>query len=122
MCENTVFKKTKKGDILAAFFVLFCAVLLFIAFFGKTQGDVVYIKYGDVTERYFLHEDRKLNIENSGVHSVITIENGSVFVSESDCASGVCVKTGKISSGSIVCAPGGIIITVGEGDSDVIAG
>ncbi len=122
MSENTVFKKIKKGDIFAAFFVLVCAVALSVAISAKPGGDLVCIKYGNETERYPLYEDRRIKIESNGVHSVVEISDGRVFVSESDCASGVCVRTGKINSGSIVCAPGSILITVEDGEHDVIAG
>ncbi len=120
--EKTVFKKIKKGDVLAAFFALaLCAVLL-VTVPKNGSGDSVYITYGNVTERYSLYEDRTVEIENNGIKLKVTVKNGEVWVSESDCYSRVCINTGKIKSGSIVCAPAGTVIRVGGDGTDVIAG
>ncbi len=120
--ENTVFKKIKSGDVLASFIVLFAALLIFLSVSDSGRGDTVKITYGTHTLTYSLYEDREIEIENNGVKCTVTVGDGCVWVSKTDCREQICANTGKISSGCIICTPGGIIISVGGGEEDVIAG
>ncbi len=122
MSENTVFKKIKKGDVLASFFTIALAAALAFALRTPSNADTVYITYSDRSFAYPLYEDKRIEIENNGVHAAVIIENGRVGVESTDCKNRICIEAGSISSGCIICVPGGIVIRVGEEEHDVIAG
>ncbi|MBQ8387599.1 MAG: NusG domain II-containing protein [Clostridia bacterium] len=67
-----------------------------------------------------LSRDHRFELENNGIKLTVVIDNGEAWVEESGCADGVCVNSGRISrSGqSIICAPAGVVISVGGGGSD----
>ena len=54
--------------------------------------------------------------------NTLTVEDGKIFVSFSDCPNKTCVHSGKISHGSICCAPNGMTVTVVSDSSvDVVS-
>lgn len=56
---------------------------------------------------------------------ILTVSDGAVFVSDSDCPDGVCRRMGAISRAgeTIICLPAGVCIrVVGEGEVDGYAG
>ena len=63
---------------------------------------------------------------SGGVHLVVVIDGGAVWVEEADCPDLVCKHTGKVSRGGdvILCVPAGVRILVkgGDGDVDFVAG
>lgn len=72
-------------------------------------------------------EEKLISLEETEVHTVhangytleVAVENGTVWMTSSDCPTQDCVHTGRISrSGqSIVCLPARVIITI-EGPAD----
>lgn len=78
------------------------------------------------TVNYPLATDTEFELTNNGITLRVKIENGSAEVVESDCDDLVCLNSARISrrGQSIVCAPGGIALTVigGDGDHDATAG
>ena len=80
----------------------------------------------DGVQVYSLSEARELTFSSNGVTLTVVIENGEVFVKESDCPDGVCVAGGRISKSgeTILCAPAKILLTVkgGDGNVDFVAG
>lgn len=90
-------------------------------------GEVVTVKQGDkILYEGDLSEDARIVAEGA-YRNVIRVENGAVFVAESDCPGGDCIHQGEISRGGqrIACAPNGVIISVsGEAESevDIVAG
>ena len=65
-----------------------------------------------------LSEDRTVTIERSGHINKITIKDGQVSMTFSDCSGQDCLQQGKISqtSQSITCLPNRIVIEI-RGDS-----
>ncbi len=120
MSEGIDLKKIKIGDAVAVFFVLLsvAAVLLLLP---KKSGNVL-VNCGDRRFAYDIGTDRDIYVENNGVHLHIRIENSSVCVAECDCPDQTCRKTGKIDYGCIICLPAQTVISVGEGEVDMIAG
>lgn len=120
MSEGIGLKKIKIGDALAAFFVLLSAVSVLLLL-PKNSRNVV-VSYGDKRLTYDIGTDRDIYVENNGVRLHIRIENSRVYVAECDCPDKTCQKTGKISYGCIVCLPGQTVVSVEDGEVDVIAG
>lgn len=67
---------------------------------------------------------RELSVTDNAVieleHLTVHVENGKVWVTDSDCPDKICEHTGAIERAgeSIVCLPNGIVISV-NGESDV---
>lgn len=104
-------KKTalKRGDLyliggclLAA--LALCGLWLLLR---RDGGTVIVEQNGRETARYALGENRTVRIEGEGGYNLLVIENGEAWLSEADCPTQLCVKTGKIRYGgqSIVCLP-----------------
>ncbi len=78
------------------------------------------------TVNYPLTTDTEFELTNNGITLRVKIENGSAEVVGSDCDDLVCLHSAAIScrGQSIVCAPGGIALTIigGDGDHDATAG
>lgn len=51
-------------------------------------------------------------------HMTITVKNGKIAVTKSDCTGQQCVNMGYISTGSIICAPNRAVITVHGGSTE----
>ena len=96
--------------VLAAALPLLAAPLLFSA----VPGDFVQIRTENDAQTYPLHTDREISVRSKGYSLTVTVENGAVRVSGTDCPSGVCAATGAISvpGQSIVCAPAEVLITI----------
>ena len=104
--------------------ILLSVALVFVPFLlPKGEKVIISVRNGNKTEvlhELSLSEDKQLQLENNGITLTVTVSGGEVFVSESSCADGVCANTGKISrSGqSIICAPAGVVVSIGGGGSD----
>ena len=122
----------KKADIIL-FFIIFIGGLA-ISWFsisGSITGEKVLISVdGEEYGVYSLYEDREIDIEQNGHHNHITISNGTVSMTFSDCKNQVCVNDGKISQtkDSIVCLPNKVLVEIIGGNdaegggADVISG
>lgn len=121
-------KVIKKADIILLAALVALGVLTAIPSLGKSaQGAYVKVSVdGELYGTYSLDEDREIVIENGKHLNKITIKDGTVQMTEADCANQLCVKQGSISSTaqSIVCLPNRVVVEiVGEdGDYDVVAG
>ena len=83
------------------------------------HSQTVYITAdGEEYAYYPLSEDRTVTIERSGHINKITIKDGQVSMTFSDCSGQDCIQQGKISqtSQSITCLPNRIVIEI-RGDS-----
>lgn len=61
--------------------------------------------------------DRRLVVVGAQGDVVVRIEGGEAWVERADCPDQVCVHTGRIAGGAIVCAPNGIVVrSAGDGD------
>ena len=110
-----------------------CAVALSLLFlpFLQEKGNTVTVSVRRGGETVILHEcalsdDRSFDIENNGISLTVVISGGEAYVAHSDCDDRVCQNSGKISRAgqSIICAPAGVVISVGggEADEDISAG
>ena len=106
----------------ADFFVI-GAVVLAAAFIWlypalSTTGKFAEIREGDRVQKVSLASDSVIELEGA----TVTVEGGTIAITESDCPDRVCINTGKISKEgqSIICVPGEIVITV-SGASQVDA-
>lgn len=116
----------KKADYILMVGILIFGLLFTIfyrrIFVADADASVVYV-YVDNT----LYES--IPLENNGVYEIksedgnnqITIDNGQVYVSESDCDGRDCVKMGRISKSgeTICCLPHKLIIKIKASDNSV---
>ena len=109
------------GCLLAA--LVCCGLWLLL----RRDGAAVIVEQaGQETARYALDEDRTVKIEGEGGYNTLVIENGAVYLSEADCPTQLCVKTGKIryAGQSIVCLPHRLAVRIVGGASalDAVTG
>ena len=112
-----------KGDILAIVLVAVLAVLVAVCFLPKEiQGTVSAEIYqdGSLVKTLSLSENATFLVEGK-YRNEITVQNGEIAITASDCPGEDCVHSGPIhSSGrSIVCLPNGVEVRVVNGVSDV---
>lgn len=120
----------KKADIALFFIILILGLVIsFISLTDNTSGDKAVITVsGEVFGIYDINEDRTIEVKQNDHINHITIKDGAVSMSYSDCANQVCVHTGAISEtkDSIVCLPNKVMIEISSegkgGDVDVISG
>ena len=112
----------QKGDILAIGVVVLLAVLVFALFLpGEETGGYAEI-YQDGKLLQTVPLDRDGEFEISGQYSnTVTVRDGQIAVTASDCPGTDCISCGWISSSgrSIVCLPNGVEIRVVSRDGDV---
>lgn len=122
-----MFKIIKKADIVL--FVILVAVGLALSAWSFAAGDsgqkAVVTVDGKLYGTYSLAEDQTIEITQKNHLNKITIKNGAVQMSYSDCRNQVCVDDGRISrtNQSIVCLPNKVMveITGKEADLDAVA-
>lgn len=116
----------KKRWLSIVFLLIFCVSGILMLYFRQlnTKGYVVIYIDGNVVQRETLSEQKEFDVQSDyGINHII-IQNGSVWVSDADCANKICVRTGTISNASdvISCLPHHLIITIEkEGQVDSIA-
>lgn len=113
----------RKGDFLAIAAVILLAVLVALVFLPKhAEGSVLAEIYrdGELVNTLSLEEDISLEITGRYTN-VITVRDGEIAMTESDCPGEDCVHSGGIrtSGRSIVCLPNGVEIRVVTKTSDV---
>ena len=112
----------QKGDILAIGVVVLLAVLVFALFLpGEETGGYAEI-YQDGKLLQTVPLDRDGEFEISGQYSnTVTVRDGQIAVTASDCPGTDCISCGWISSSgrSIVCLPNGVEIRAVSRDGDV---
>ena len=107
----------KKTDLVLLGALLVIALALFL-FFGMRSGSGVWVSVrvdGVETERHPLSENGTYKIESGdGDYNILTIEDGSVSVTESNCRNQICVNTGKKTQAGeiIVCLPHKVVIVL----------
>jgi hypothetical protein len=63
-----------------------------------------------------LDEDRTVAVEGPLGKTLIEIENQRVRVTDSPCRNKLCIQQGWVGSGTIICLPNRVVITVGSQD------
>ena len=114
-------------DVFLIVLLLFAAVISAYFSFSRDAGTTCTITYGNISETFSLAQNHTIPVTANGHSLLITIENGAVSVSESDCPDQVCVNSKTISrSGqAIVCVPAGLTVRIDGShtdDADAIAG
>ena len=117
------FLRFRQGDFLAIAIVAVLAVLVALCFLPKGSDSPVQAQIyqsGDLIMTVPLEEDASFTITGKYTN-VITVADGRIAVSASDCPGEDCVHSGAIhSSGrSIVCLPNSVEIRVVNAQSDV---
>ncbi len=109
----------KKADIrLILIVVVICAALFFWRFFLEESGASVVIEVnGEVYGTYSLGKDQTIKINDT---NVLTISDGTAYMSEANCPDGLCINQGRISSNGemIVCLPNRIVVQVSDADAE----
>ena len=111
----------KRGDLYLMVGCLLAALVCCCLWFLLRQdgGTVIVEQNGQETARYALSEDRTVRIEGEGGYNLLVIEGGEVYLSEADCPTQLCMKTGKIryAGQSIVCLPHKLAVRITGGAS-----
>lgn len=124
-------KDIKKGDIFLL--AVFAAAALLIAFSpllqrhgssGKnSQTLVLEIRIsGELYGTYDLNQNQTIRLQNQYGSNTLSIQNGAVSMTESDCRNQICVQTGPIEAPGqmIVCLPHELIAEI-TASSDSVA-
>lgn len=121
----------KKADIILLIILVVLGLgASFLSVFGKTAGDQVRVSVdGEVYGIYHLNQDQEIDVTRDSHTNHITIKDGTVSMSYSDCKNQICVHTGAISEtkDSIVCLPNRVVVEIISdgnkgGGADVISG
>ena len=113
----------RKGDMLAIVLVVALAVFVAVWFLPKNSADPVMAEVyqgGELVKTISLDENTSFVIEGA-YSNTITVENGSISITKSNCPGEDCVYSGAIhSSGrSIVCLPNEVEVRVVAQTADV---
>lgn len=117
----------KKADIILAVFLIVAGIAAsYMLSFGQTDGTEVNITVdGQKFGTYSLLEDNEVVIEQESSINKVTIKDGIVSMSFSNCHGQDCVKHVPISQTgeNIICLPHKIVIEIGGGSGglDTIA-
>ena len=109
-------KKENRHLISFLLFIFICMISVVYLFFYKSDAGTfceVSVQ-GQIVARLPLFEDCVKRIDTPGGYNIITVQDGSVSVTEADCGNQICVQTGQIyKNGQIItCLPHGLIIKV----------
>jgi len=118
----------QKGDYLAVAVTLLLAAVVFLAFLPRETGDIpmaeIYLE-GTLVRRVSLDTSAEFSVTGDYMNTV-TVRDGKIAVTESDCPGGDCVHSGWIgtSGRSIVCLPNRMEIRIvsAPGDVDFVVG
>lgn len=106
----------KKADIILACALIAVGLAIsYIFSFGQSEGDIVkIICNGRFFGSYSLNEDREISIDRNDHINKVTINNGTVSMSFSDCKGQDCVQQGIISKSgeTIICLPNKIVVEI----------
>lgn len=113
----------QKWDIAVIAAVALLAVLVFALFLPKDTATGAYAEIyqdGKRIKSVSLSQDQTFTVEGA-YSNTITVQDGKIAVTASDCPGSDCVHCGWISGTgrSIVCLPNGLEIRVVAGSSDV---
>ena len=113
----------RKGDLLAIALVVILAVSVAVCFIPRNNEMPVQAEiYRDGKLVKTVSLDEEITFEVMGKYTnVITVSNGSIAITASDCPGEDCVHSGSIhtSGRSVVCLPNGVEVRVVNAASDV---
>ena len=121
--SKTEHLRFRKGDLLAILLVAMLAVIVAVCFLPKSNAQGVQAQIyrnGELVKTLSLEEEMSIEVRGKYTN-VITVENGKIAITASDCPGEDCVHSGAIhSSGrSIVCLPNEVEVRVVAQTSDV---
>ena len=126
--EDAMQLRFQKWDIAVIFVVVLLAVLVFSFFFFSETSEGAYAEIyrdGQRIKTLSLSENQTYVVDGR-YSNTITVRDGKIAVTASDCPGGDCVSCGWISGAgrSIICLPNGLEIRVvgGSGDVDFVVG
>lgn len=115
-----ILQNTTKADRILIFFLLI-SCFSFIFFFNKISlnKQSVHI-YSEGKEVYILslNENNEVNIKGKLGTTTVEIKEGKVRITSSPCKNKLCIKQGWKDSGSIICVPNNVIVSIGEYQKD----
>lgn len=114
----------KKADIvLGVFLLIFCAATAVFSYGACGRGaDAVIEVNGELYGTYPLSQDRIIQIESEFGHNEAVVNDGKIYMAESDCPDSYCLGQHRSSGGidssnqTIVCLPNRVVISV-NGDA-----
>ncbi len=111
-----ILQNTTKADrILILFLIISC--FSFLIFFNKIFSNKQSIHiYSEGKEVYILpiNEDNKVIIDGKLGPTTVEIKDNKVRITSSPCENKLCIKQGWKDSGSIICLPNNVIVSIGE--------
>lgn len=117
-----------RGDLIAVMLPLILAAAVFLAFLpGAKSGVAIAEIYqdGNLLRRVSLNTDQEFSV-SSDYQNTVTVRDGKIAITHSDCPGGDCMHTGWISTSgrSIVCLPNRLEIRIVSqtGDVDFVVG
>lgn len=116
--------KIKKADIILAIVIAIVGIAasFYLTFLDVPvkNGKVVIHQNNKVYGEYSLYEDREITVKDGDHINKITIKNGNVQMTFSNCKNQDCVKQGSIddSSKSIVCLPHKVVVEIKSDKSE----
>lgn len=113
----------QKGDMAAIAGIVLLAVLVFVLFLPKEASPAAWAEIyqdGRLIKTVPLTVDQEFTVTGTYTNT-ITVRDGRIAVSRSDCPGGDCTRCGWINSTgrSIVCLPNGLEIRVVSKTSEV---
>lgn len=112
--------KWRIADFFVIALVLICALAIWLYPFFTKSGEHARIEQAQTLQKVSLFEDSEIQLDGA----TVSVKNGKIAITQSDCPDKVCIKTGEISKKgeTIVCVPNEIVITIeGEQEVDTIA-
>ena len=109
----------RKGDIAL---IIIAVIFLVLWLIPKPQGGIVTISVnGDIYKEVSLNSDREIQVETEFGKNTVVIENGEVYISNTNCPNRLC-QNDKISKGgeSIVCLPNRLSVTISKNQKEEI--
>lgn len=116
MTEKAKTSATRNDLILVIALLLIALIGLILVFLTRTEGAYCVItQNGEVLDKLSLSEPSTHSYyADNGAYNTVTVENGSVYITEASCPDKLCVKrnTVKYHGQTIVCLPNGFVVTV----------
>ncbi|MBQ9534947.1 MAG: NusG domain II-containing protein [Clostridia bacterium] len=119
-------RKPRWGDYVTVAIIGLAAAVIVLLLVGGTGDTVVITHIGETLERVDLSvvSGEPYTYTVHGVYTtVVTIENGEAYISQSTCPGQDCVHAGAISKAgeSIVCLPNQVSVSIEGGYLDVLS-
>ena len=118
MAQGNETKMFKKADLLIILFALVIGIagLIWYRLGSKPGLKVEVVLDGKVVETFNLNQNIVYQVKTEKGNNTIVIEDGKVYVSESDCPDGICksYKPADKTNQTIICLPHKLVIQVVE--------